>query len=105
MNDELNDLLSELATAHSRNRTPLDVYREFREVFLGTDVGRRVFYDILSWGRISAPCAVKADPYETYRREGARELALRLIAAVHVEPRERPQPDPKPIQWPHKQDY
>lgn len=89
--DELDALMAELAAARTAGRTSLDRYREFRKVFLDTDEGKRVLYDILALGHLLKPSAVRGDPYETYRREGERNIALQITAIVHVEPRERPE--------------
>lgn len=88
MNDEINDLLGSLKSAQQLARTTQDKAREFRLVFLGTEAGKRVFYDILDWARISDVLAAPGDPHETYRRIGMRDLGLLIIATVHgnVEP-------------------
>lgn len=91
MTDDLDGLMSELASAQIAGRTPMDRYREFRLVFLGTDAGRRVLHDILDWGHVWMPTAVPGDPYETYRREGERNMALKIIVTTHREPRDQPQ--------------
>ena len=72
--------------------TPVDRYRDFRKVF-GTDEGKRVLSEILSWGRIlRVPVLGKPiDPYAMAVAFGERNLALKLMAAVNIEPPDKPQ--------------
>ena len=90
MADDLDDLMAELGASQVAGRTPLDRYREFRQVFLGTDAGKRVMHDILTWGHVWKSTAVKGDPHETYLREGERNMALKLITTIQIEPRTQP---------------
>ena len=71
--------------------TPMDRYRDFRKVF-GTVEGKRVLSEIVSWGGIlRAPVLGKpVDPYSLAISFGERNLALKLTAAVHIEPVEKP---------------
>ena len=79
-----------LGFLYDPNRTKLDKYRDFRTVFLGSDEGRRVLYDILTFGHIYRSSAVRGDPHETYRREGERNIALKVLTTIHEEPKEQP---------------
>lgn len=92
MSEEFDRTLEDLAAAQGDQRNPLDRYREFRQVFLGSEAGKRVLYDILAAGRIYRPTTVRGDPYATHTNEGRRELALDILTIIHREPRaERPQ--------------
>lgn len=69
--------------------TPLDRYRDFRAVFLGESgpqQGQRVLWQILAWCRIFRPVSVPGDPHETYRRDGERNIGLRIFMALNAEP-------------------
>ncbi len=86
--------LSELARSHPGKvrYTDLDRYRDFRTLFLETDRGRRVLYELLSWGhvfRASAPMA-NFDPHNTLFHDGERSIALKVMATMNAEPLERP---------------
>lgn len=69
--------------------TNLDRYREFREVFLSTEAGRRVLFQVLSWGRIYTN---DFDPQPTVHafQAGERNLALRIFATLNTVPVELP---------------
>ena len=71
-----------------RSYTQGDRYRDFRAVFHGhstPEQGRRVLWQLLDGARIYRP--VKADdPYETYFRDGERNMGLRIIRTMHAEP-------------------
>lgn len=82
-----------LATIPSKDGyPPMERYRDFRKLF-GTDEGKRVLGEILSWGRIlSTPVLGRPiDPYAMAIAFGERNMALKIMAAVHVEPAEKPQ--------------
>jgi len=82
-----------LRTASTGAWTALDRYRDFRAVFLGASTpeqGKRVLWQIFEWARIWRPVAVRGDPYETYRRDGARDIGLKILMTMNAEPEERP---------------
>ena len=86
--------LAGLARAHpGKSRyTDVDRYRDFRALFLETERGRRVLYELLSWGhvfRASAPMA-NFDPHKTLFHDGERSIALKIMATMNAEPMERP---------------
>jgi hypothetical protein len=69
------------------NYTDIDRYRDFRRVFLDTPRGRRVLWQLLEMGNLFAPIAVlPADPYAAYHRDGARNLALNIMAILNADP-------------------
>lgn len=83
--------MAELGSSLGGLRTDMDRYREFRLVFLSTEAGKRVLHDILAWGHIYRS-SKRPDPHDTSFREGERNLALKIMTAIHVEPQtERPQ--------------
>ncbi len=86
----IEEVLEDFGFLHDPNRTKLDKYRDFRKVFLGSDEGRRVLHDILTFGHIYRSSAVRGDPYETSRREGERNIALKILETIHKEPKEQP---------------
>lgn len=70
----------------------LDRYRDFRKVF-GSEEGKRVFKEILSWGRIfKQPTLGKPiDPYIMAVSFGERNIALKLLTVFNTEPVSGPQ--------------
>ncbi|MCR4295389.1 MAG: hypothetical protein NUW21_07625, partial [Elusimicrobia bacterium] len=85
-------MLKEIGFAHpGRGKyLPLDRFRDFRDVFFGTDAGKRVLYEILSFTRMFQPVAVKGDPHETYRRDGERNVGLKILYIANTEPKPLP---------------
>ncbi|MDJ0944259.1 MAG: hypothetical protein QNJ30_12375 [Kiloniellales bacterium] len=57
--------------------------RDFRTVF-ATPAGRRVLWSLLDWCGLFRPVAVKGDPYETYHRDGRRDIRLRIIRTLEA---------------------
>lgn len=87
------DLLEALTSFPSQqNYTPKDRYHDFRRIFT-SDEGKRVLREILSWGGMFRPSVIgnPVDPYRMAIREGERNMALRLLAAIYNEPPERPE--------------
>ena len=82
-------MLSDLAAVQGSGRTRADKYKEFRAVFLGSDQGKRVLHDILSEGHMYRS-SMRADPYQTFFREGERNMALKILTTIMAEPQERP---------------
>ena len=64
------------------------LYRDFAAVFLRDPAGRRALYKILEWGHLYRPVFVAGDPHGTAFRDGERNLALRILAALNAEPQE-----------------
>jgi hypothetical protein len=92
--DQLDADIAELARTHPGRHgyAAMDRYRDFKAVFLGSDQGKRVLYEILGWGRMfqSSPLIGKFDTNHTFFHEGERNLALRIFHVARVEPTERP---------------
>lgn len=85
--------LSELAGSHpGRNYKPMDRYSDFRRLFLETEQGRRVFYEIMSFCGMYKSAAPRAnfDPYQTMFFNGQQDIGYRLLAAMNVEPKSQP---------------
>lgn len=57
--------------------------RDFRSVF-ATPAGRRVLWSLLDWCGLFRPVAVKGDPYETYHRDGRRDIGLRIVRTLEA---------------------
>ena len=72
--------------------TPQDRYHDFRRLFMGSDEGKRVFREMLSWGRLfrTAAHGTPIDPLQLAIREGERNFALRLLNTVYNEPQQQP---------------
>ena len=87
------ELAGELAKAYTgKNYTPLDRFKDFRQLFLGSEQGRRVLWQILAWGHMFASSTALAqhDSNKTFTLEGERNIALRIFAAIHQEPKPLP---------------
>lgn len=82
-------LFAEIASGFA---TDMDRYRDFRAVFLSDERGRRVLHEILGWGHVfrSSVQGRPVDPHQVTFREGERNLALRILAALNAEPVDRP---------------
>jgi hypothetical protein len=70
----------------------MDRYRDFRQLFLETEQGRRVLYEILGWGGMFQPSAPRAkfETNETFFHDGERNVALRIMTTMNAEPKARP---------------
>ena len=71
------------------NYTEADRYRDFRAVFFGESTplqGRRVLWQILEWCRLFRPVSAPGDPHETYRRDGERNIGLKIFMTLNAEP-------------------
>ena len=70
-----------------------DRLRDFRAVFRGDSTpeqGRRVLWQVLAWCRLFRPVAAPGDPYETYRRDGERNIGLKILAVLNAKPPDSP---------------
>lgn len=86
---ELLDSLSELPI--TENYTSKDRYNDFRKIFTGTEQGKRVYRELLSWGKLfNSP--VQGNPIDPYRMAinvGHTNYAIKLMAAVNIDPPEQ----------------
>jgi len=91
---DIEAVFADLAATHpGRGRyAPLAVYRDFRAVFLGSEQGKRVLYEILSLGHMfaSSPALGRFDTNRTFFAEGERNLAIRIFGNVNNEPKDIP---------------
>lgn len=92
MSEEGPLLATALSLSKPENYTQQDRYRDFRKVFFGTEEGKRVLHELLSWGHMfkPSPSTSPVDPYAMAIREGERNIALRLLTTVSVEPVQQP---------------
>ena len=49
-----------------------------------------MLHQILIWGRFWRSTATRGDPHETYLREGERNLALKILTTIYLEPADQP---------------
>ena len=93
MSDLLTDLLDSLNELPiTNNYSPKDRYADFRQVFTGSDQGKRVYRELLVWGKMFNS-SVSGNPIDTHKvifAEGHRNFVLKLISAVNIEPPEQP---------------
>ena len=78
-----------LSLPASAQYSQMDAYRDMRKVFLGSEEGKRVLREILSWGRVfrSPSFSSPIDPYAMAVTFGERNMALKLLATINHEPR------------------
>jgi hypothetical protein len=89
------DKLADLAKGFLNVNGPYDAmarYQDFRQLFTGTEQGRRVLYQILGWGHVFGNPAAKAgfDTNKTFHCNGENNLALKIFGTVHKEPKPQP---------------
>lgn len=65
--------------------TDTDVMRDFRDIFLSSEQGKRVFYTIMAQAGLYSPDLTPTDPNELNRAEGRRELAKHIMALTFGE--------------------
>ena len=73
--------------------SPQAKYDDFRTLFMGSEMGQRVFREILSWGGMFRP-TIQGSPIDPVRmavREGARNMALKLLDTTNNEPKAQPE--------------
>lgn len=87
--------LAELAVSHPGKgyRNSMDRYRDFRRVFLDSEQGRRVLYELLSWGHMYRSPAKMSNfvTNETFFHEGESHFAKMIMSTMHAEPKARPE--------------
>lgn len=69
--------------------TARDRFRDFAAVF-GTPQGRRVLAQILVWCQVWERSYVPGDANETILREGMRNIGLRIMETINIEPVDLP---------------
>ena len=70
-----------------------DRYADFRQIFMGSDQGKRVYRQLLAWGGLFSTTITSGtiDPNKMMVSEGMRNFAIKLMAAVTIEPKEKPE--------------
>lgn len=88
--EDVLDMLQSLPT--QEGYTPMDRYRDFRKVFLGSEEGKRVLREVLSWGRMFSSPVIgnPVDPYRMSIAFGERNIGLKLLSTINYEPTEKP---------------
>ena len=93
MSDLLTELLDSLnELPRTDNYSQKDRYADFRQVFTGSEQGKRVYRELLVWGKMLSS-TVSGNPIDTNKvifAEGHRNFVIKLIAAVNIEPPEQP---------------
>jgi hypothetical protein len=88
------DLLDEIMSLPSlEGYSKRDRYADFHQMFAQDERGRRVLREILGWGGMFqiGVSGNPIDPFRTHVRNGERNMALRLLDAVYIEPPEPPE--------------
>lgn len=84
----LDALLKELSPHHPGDAyRAIDKYRDYRALFLGSDRGRRVLWDILILCRLYKT-SMNQDSHLMAFNEGKREIGLRILGIMNAEPSE-----------------
>ena len=88
MSDDADLLAALVSLPATEGYTPAERYHDFRQLFMGSDQGKRVLREILAWGHLLRPAVISrpVDPYLTHVREGESNMARRLLATVCREP-------------------
>jgi hypothetical protein len=89
INNDAESIFTALSAAYPPNYQPMDMYRDFRAVFLGSDQGKRVLFEILKRGHYDGPLIPKTpeiDPLRMAMGEGARQLVLGVLETMNTEP-------------------
>lgn len=93
-NPDPDAFFAELQRSHpgKARYTKMDRYRDFRRVFMDSEQGRRVLYEILLWCHITRPSGplAKYDPYETMFLDGERSIGINIMVTMNAEPSARP---------------
>ena len=84
--DRFLDALRDAAVG--KGYTKKNLYLDLREVF-GSEAGKRVLWQLLEWCHVYNIIAVRGDPHQTYFKDGARSIGLKILAAMNMEPLER----------------
>ena len=89
---DLDAFFAELQQSHPGKYDKMDRFRDFQRVFLESEQGKRVLYEILLWCHITRPSAplAKFDPYETMFLDGERSIGIQIMVTMNAEPRVRP---------------
>ena len=89
-------LFNELGASYSKkNYSKMDRYKDYRGLFLGSELGKRVLADILDRGGMFRPPVANSgqiDPLRAMVRVGEQNLARWIVNSMNAEPgEERPE--------------
>lgn len=71
-----------------KSKTSDDVIQQhmrFQQVF-GSEAGKAVLYDLMKFGHMLHSSFSPKDPYETAFREGERNIVLRIMSVLEMDP-------------------
>lgn len=68
-----------------RHQKQLDRIILYKAAF-GTEEGKKVLYDLMINHHMINPVMVKGDPYDTAFKEGERNVILRIISILKIDP-------------------
>lgn len=71
-------------------RNKLDRFRDFQEVFYGSDAGKRVLYEIIGWAGLFQPDTSDhgvIDVNRVMERVGQRKLLNMILTVLNTEPK------------------
>ncbi len=81
--------MAALARSHmGANYRAFDRHRDFQTVFVDSDAGRRVLYQIFEWTHLYRSSYVPGDACATHVREGERVAGLKIFATLNGQPKE-----------------
>jgi len=84
-------LMADLTRAWGGARNADAIAADFKHVFLGSEAGRRVLYEILAWSHQWRTSFTAGETDSTNFKEGERNIGLRIMAALHNDPKPLPQ--------------
>jgi hypothetical protein len=82
-------LAADLARAWGSKRPPEEVAADFKQLFLGSEQGKRVLYEIFAWGHLWRS-SMAATTEATAFNEGERNIGLKIMAALRKDPKPLP---------------
>jgi hypothetical protein len=92
--DDIQEFIGSLAEGfYGRGEyTKMDRYRDFRRLFLGTEEGKRVLYELMGWGKLygAIPANREQQDRDIFVMLGERNLVLQLLRTINLEPKMNP---------------
>ena len=86
---DLESFLEDLSPNHpGAAYDPREKFRDYRNLFLSTPLGKKVLWDILILCRLYKS-SMHADSHVTAFNEGKREIGLRVLGIMNTEPSEQ----------------
>lgn len=89
--EDIQEFLGSLAESfYGRDEyTKMDRYRDFRRVFLDTEEGKRVLYELMGWGQIygAIPSKKEQSDRDVFLMLGGRKIVLQLLQTINLEPK------------------